>query len=116
MNSFTSALINPAATMTVNHGLGKKPEIVQVRIRCIANDAGSGYSAGDEVCVESTFDNVLTIPLFGWFPTTTQILVSNVNFIPGGEAQCMLPLKGGAGSASPTSVNNFQIIIYAVAF
>lgn len=113
--TFTSGLLDPAFSIAVNHGLGKVPEIIQLGVRCVANDAQTGYVAGDELYFGS-FDLFQVLPLFAWFPTTTQILVTTTGFVPGQEADCSLQSKAGGGSNSPSDVRNFKLVVYAIAF
>jgi len=97
------------ALHTIPHLLGAKPKIVQVYLRCVSNDAGTGYVANDEITLP-TVTGTNGHGQFGVYFDATNVYVSqyttgaaNMNFVP----------KAGGAVANPSSVANWKPVIYA---
>lgn len=105
--------ITPGTTLnTVAHGLGSTPSYVRAVLVCIANDAGTGAVVGDEISVESVFENNLTAPNFGIKANAASVFLTNTDFFAGQEGAVYIITNGAATNA--TSVNNFGLKIYAM--
>jgi hypothetical protein len=102
------------------HGFTKTPQLVYPVISCIANDAASGYTAGDEIPLKQFTESK---GAFGYFrPGSACLVAANATKIFGDTSA--LHTGGGiegiinawqtpASNLNPTFNGNFQLKIYA---
>lgn len=89
---------------TVNHGLGAVPSDFMVTIRCVANDAATGYNSGDEIPLASFMDGDGARAAALW-ATSTQIGLRLIS-------TSLVP-KASGGMTAPTATTNFQMFFKA---
>jgi hypothetical protein len=98
-------------SFTVSHHLGYVPRLVRVVLRCKANDAGSGMAVGEEVPIEFLQDTKNFSPAMSFKASSTSLCILNPYAVTGNELGVRIgPVGGGA---SPSSFNNFKLVIYA---
>jgi len=119
LNSFTSGLIAPpasAAVVSVAHGLGATPKIVRVVLRCTSNDAGSGLVSGQEINVEAIYNTFSAANGNSVYADAVNVYWANATFYVGNQSSISLSKTDASGYVTITSVNNFSIRFYAIAF
>ena len=97
--SFVSSnqTITPGGTLTLAHGMGVKPKIIQLVLVCITNNAG--YVAGDEVFIPSAGNNdggssAIQGACSAWVDDTTNIKIQY------GSASNMFVINSRSGGGS----------------
>jgi hypothetical protein len=110
--SHTFPLDNTTTYFKFAHGLGRTPTIIGAVFHCIADDANTGYKAGDEFeTVAAVFDfNNIT-----GFTEADATFVSALVPTPfvGNETSYTVQLKGTAQSKNNvSSFSNFQLKLY----
>lgn len=102
------------STWTATHGLGATPSFIQTVLVCVANDAGTGFVAGDETPIEDWFFLGSTaLPAFSNGKNATNVFAASQVIPLGNEGGFSIVNKIGTGSFSPTSFNNFRLKFYA---
>lgn len=121
---------NPSGTqfqIVFAHGLGVIPKYVRVVLACTANDTASGYTAGDEIDIESTYTRQTSSntaatkwnkTLYSVVANATDVLVSLWDNTDGAGTVFVvyIPIKAGGGTpVLVTSWANFCVRCYAIA-
>jgi hypothetical protein len=90
---------------SLNHGLGRKPDLVQVRIKC--NTANNGYSVGDELPIDGAINASRGI--------STWMSATQVGYATNGANQITIVPKGGGAPVTITDTQ-WRIILTAIKF
>lgn len=100
------------ATITNSHGLAGTPTSLRVVLYCDADDAATGWKAGDEINIESalTWDGVTTVfALFAVYSDSSSVKILRNSLSP-----FYLLNKTTGATTQVTSTSNFRLKIYAV--
>lgn len=115
-NSFTSSLIvtdNSSTFYSVAHGLGVTPGFFDCFAVCVANDASSGYTAGDVIHFNSFHGVIGQTAASAISASPTLITLSLIQTLVGNEVNWSITFKNGGGSGNPGSWSNFKILFLA---
>lgn len=106
--SYTSPnqTITAAGALTLAHGLGAMPTLVQLRLKCLT--AELGYSIGDEIIANPTTDDGTTSRGISIVPDATNV---NVRF--GSNANLYALLNKGTGTRATITNANWALIVKA---
>lgn len=116
---FVSTNINFTAGVThytINHGLGRAPNLVQAYLVCVSNDANTGMVTGQRLKVESVFNSDTTSPEFGELPdanTTTISITLSESWETGNLAFMQVIATTGGNVIAPSAAANFKLQIVA---
>ena len=104
--SYTSGetVMTAGGLITVSHGLGGVPKLVQVIAKCVS--ARAGYAVGDEVIVSNGSTNNTTGYGLAIRVTSSQILVRQ-----GSNAGVLIILNKDTGNVESAGTSNFKLII-----
>jgi hypothetical protein len=114
-NIFTTPLVTIGTGMnTFNHPLGVTPQIVRPVLVCTANDAASGYSAGDEIDIGMlTWSSFGGQSVIGVYVNSATVSVQTNEFRNG--ATWVVWNKGANNTASSVSSSaNFAVKVYCL--
>jgi hypothetical protein len=110
--SFQQTLSHNSGAFTFNHGFSKTPQLLYASIACIANDAASGFSAGDETPMTMVTNQTFASAVCNVACNATQIFGHTGLLSVGSEAVTNI-WQTKASNINPTSFNNFALKIYA---
>lgn len=94
--------------VTVAHGLGRVPRIVQLEYVCVSNDATSGYSSGDVIQLQSSGNNASCGAQLYYDAT-------NVNVRVGSSWAGAFQRKSDGAQVGVSNIANFRIVVRAFA-
>jgi hypothetical protein len=107
MATSTGNAITNGALITFAHGLGRAPRLVQFHVVCVANDATSGYVAGDVIYYDPADGNNTSSKYQAYFDAT------NVNVRCGGSFFGNFQRKSDGIQVGVSSAANFTLTIRA---
>jgi hypothetical protein len=110
--SFTQTLAVGSGAFSFTHGFSKTPQLIYTSIACIANDAASGFTAGDEIPIWQVSTSAFLGIVSGISANSTNIIGNTANFAAGQEATTNI-WQTKVSNIQPTSLNNFALKIYA---
>jgi hypothetical protein len=105
---FTSAsqTITSAGTLTLAHGLGTKPVLIQLALTNV--NAGAGYSTGDEVYIGSGPQTSAVDRGAAVYSDAT-----NVYITMGGAAEAFMVIHKTTGAVTPVTNGDWTLKVYA---
>lgn len=101
-----------SGAFTLAHGFSKTPQLIVPVIQCIANDAASGFSSGDEIPLGQVTNSGSAALVSNVAANSTNIIGNTALFQAGREGNTNI-WQTKVSNVHPTSLNNFQLKIYA---